>query len=202
MRLRVGPPPNSLSDSDMKSGEWTQLHGIPLCALQLLSLVSGCMIALPVLIFWLTIRRDLAPDLTATWEVPVVVLAVLGIGLLLQIACHPDRGLTKESMLGIWPQRLTPYTYFSGYISKGRYLLCLLLPTTLLITLPVAIALLSGNLSGWLAFISLVGALTHGINLFRAASFALRVPSGALIAGRGFAIYWRHGDRSVHHVAR
>lgn len=194
MRFRVGPPLNSLSDSELRTGKWTQLRVLPAWSLQLLSPLAGCLVTFFVLILWAMLRTNLSIDANATWQVPAIVVAVIGTGLLLQLASYPDRGLTKDSVLGIWLQRLTPYTYFSGHVSKKCHLASLLVPVTALVAFPFVVALLTRHASGWLAFSSCVGAFAYGINLFRAASFALRVPAGALIDGRGLDIYWRPRD--------
>lgn len=191
MRFRLGPPENSLSDEDFHSGEWHQLRELPFWLFQLVALLAGALVSFAILILWLRFKPGLAPDPDTSWEVPVVVFAVLCAGTALQIAAHPGSGFTAKSVLGIWPRRFLPYTYFDGHISKGRYVFSLLLPAVALVGAPFLLASFRDGSSGWLAFISCIGALSFGAGPFLALSAAIQMPARARVAGRGMQVFWR-----------
>jgi hypothetical protein len=194
MQFRFGPPPNSLSDSDLISGKWKALRELPFWLFQLCALLAGALGSVAVLIFWIQFGPAFTPDFGATWQIIVAMLAVLCTGMALQVAAHPGYGFTRKSTMGIWPSRFTPYTYFNGIVSKRRYIFSLLLPVTVSVVLPFFAAMLSSRFSGWLTFISCCGAFSFGIGPFLALSAAVQLPANARVAGRGLKIFWRHYD--------
>ncbi|MTW14559.1 hypothetical protein GM658_28490 [Pseudoduganella eburnea] len=159
MLFRLGPPLNSLSDSDLILGGWKPLRQLPFWLFQLCGILTGVIAAIATLILWKQFRPAYSPEFAAPWQiVGTVMIAVLFAGLILQVAAHPGYGLTDKTTLGIWVTRLTPYTYFDGVFSKRRYIFALLMPVTVLVVFPFLSAALSGWNSGWFIFISCSGA--------------------------------------------
>lgn len=195
MQFRLGPPLNSLGDSDLISGGWKPLRQLPFWLFQLCGMLAGVITAIAALILWKQLRPAYSPEFAAPGQiVGIAMLAVLFAGLILQVAAHPGFGLTDKTTLGIWVSRLTPYTFFDGVVSKRRYIFSLLMPVTVLVVLPFFSAALGSWDSGWFIFISCFGAFFFGSGIILALSAALQLPTGARVAGRGLQIFWQHHD--------
>jgi len=191
MKFRLGPIPNSLSDTELASGAWTPLWQPPFWAFQLIALLAGALGASVVLCVWVVFGPSFPPELSGDWYLGAICAAVLVGGMALQLIAHPGYGLTAQSALGLWPSRLTLYTYFDGAVSKARLLLSLLLPAAVLVVLPLGASLLHTRFSGWLAFFAGVGAFAFGLWPMMAVYAAIQVPAQAQVAARGLQLFWR-----------
>jgi hypothetical protein len=190
MLFRLGPPPNSLSDAELASGEWQRLARPPLWALNLLSIPIGAVMAFLVLVGWALFTPRFKVSFEPGYQVAVVFLLVVVAGMLLQISTYPGMGLTNHSVFGVWPSRLTPYTVHLSKVSRRHLITSLLLPFVVLALLPLLIASVIRVSSGWLVFASCLSAATFGINVVLAVP-AFRLPKGSVVAGRGFKLYWQ-----------
>jgi Putative zincin peptidase len=191
MLFRLGPPPNSLSDAELASGEWQRLPYPPLWALRVMSFPLGIVTALPVFFLWvlLTPRFDVSSSGPGYRFIVAYVLIELA-GAFLQMSAHPRRGLSTQTFLGFWPSRLLLYCACLSKATKRNAIAASLLPFLVLAVLPLLIAAVLHISSGWLIFCSCLAAASFGANVVLALPMWW-LPSGCVIAGRGFQPYWR-----------
>ena len=190
MLFRLGPPPNSLSDAELASGEWRRLPRPPLWAIHLLSLPIGAVLALIVFVGWARFAPRFNISFEPGYQVAAAFLVVVTAGVLLQIVTHPGMGFTENSVLGLWPSRLTPYTAHLSKATKYRQVAASVLPFLVLALLPLALASVTRISSGWLVFGSCLSAAIFGVNVILVVP-VLRLPRGSVLAGRGFEAYWK-----------
>ena len=195
MLFRLGPPPDSLTDSEFATGEWRRVPRPPLWAVHVLSLPAGALMALLVLVAWILLTPPFDLVFESSDKVTVAIASVILLGLVLQISTYPRMGLSKQSVFGLWPSRLTLYTAHTSQLTKRQSIATLLLPFMVLSILPLLFVIVFRTSSGWLIFGSCLAAGVHGINVFLALP-VLRLPSKCVIAGRGFEPYWRHSTQS------
>ena len=191
MQPYLGPPPNSLSDAELHSGEWHRLKHPPLWAMHLLSLPVGALLAFVVLVAWIRLTPRFELSFAPTYQIAAAFLVVMLAGLWLQVLPHPGMGMKSSSILGFWPSRLTPYTAYSAKLPKRRVIASLLLPLVVLAILPPLAASSMRFSSGWLVFGSCLAAATFGMHGVLAILLAYEVPQGGMVAGRGFQAYWQ-----------
>jgi hypothetical protein len=190
MRLVLGPPPNTISESEVVEGKWRRLAQPPLWALHLISLPLGIAVGLVMLSAWVAFTpRFTVGDGPLSPVVPITLLVLLA-GPLFQLTAHPHLGFSAKSLLGLWPSRVTIYTSYSGKLAKSRYVLQLVLPFLLLSVVPLVAVVIIQVQSGWLVFVSCSAALVYGTNGVLALAAAIQLPAGSVVAGRGFATYW------------
>lgn len=190
LQFRLGPPPDSLSDEELASGEWRRVPYLPLWALQLLALPVGLLMAALVLMLWMLLTPRVDLRFAPGEQIALAFFVILLAGMLLEILLYPGMGLTNQSIFGFWPSRLTPYTVHTAKITKRRQVATLLMPFVVLAVLPLALATYLRYSSGWLVFYSCAAASMFGLNIFLALPY-WRLPSKSLIACRGFNPYWR-----------
>jgi uncharacterized RDD family membrane protein YckC len=191
MLFRLGPPPNSLSDAELASGEWQRLPYPPLWALRVMSFPLGVFTALPVFFMWvlLTPRFDVSSS-GPGYQLVVAYVSMELFGTFLQVSAYPGRGLTNQTLLGFWPSRLLLYCAHLSKATKRHAIAVSLLPFLVLGVLPPLIAAVLHISSGWLIFCSCLAAVLFGGNVVLALPMWW-LPSGCVIAGRGFQPYWR-----------
>jgi hypothetical protein len=190
MLFRFGPPPNSLSDTELASGEWRRLALPPLWVRQVLSVPVGALMALILFVAWVRFTPRFEISVGAVHQVIGAVLFVFVAGMLLQISTYPGMGLTNNTVLGVWPSRLIPYTAHLSEVTKSRAIVSLLLPFAVLALLPVVVVVVTRISSGWLVFGSCMSAGIFGMNAVLAMP-VLRLPKRSVVAGRGFQAYWK-----------
>ena len=146
--------------------------------------------ALLVFVAWARFTPRVEISFAPGYQVAGAVLFVVAAGMLLQISTYPGMGLTKNSVLGVWPSRLTPYTAHLSKVTKGHIVASLLLPLVVLALSPLVVASVTRISSGWLVFGSCASAAIFSINIVLAVP-ALRLPKRSVVAGRGFQAYWK-----------
>jgi len=190
MLFRLGPPPDSLSDSEFATGEWRRVPRPPLWVVHVLSLPIGALMALLVLVAWVFLTPRFEVAFEPGYKVALVFSSVVLLGMILQISTYPGMGLSNQSVLGLWPSRLTPYTAHSSKLTKRQFVATSMLPFMVLSILPLLLAAALRTSSGWLIFGSCLAAGIYGTNVVLALP-ALRLPAHCVIAGRGFQPFWR-----------
>ena len=190
MKFLLGPPPDSLSVDELASGEWRRLDVLPLWALQLTAIPVGIVVATALFACWVITTPDFEIAFAGSELTVPVILATLLMGTLLQFGAHSPAGFYRHSTLGFWPSRFALYTY-SGKLSKTRYLLVRGLPFVVMALGPLLFVVISGRQSGWLVFVSLLTALTFGMNAVLALIELWRMPANAQVGGIGLQAYWR-----------
>ncbi|WP_460546716.1 hypothetical protein [Comamonas piscis] len=179
-----------MSDEELHSGEWHRIAYLPLWALHMLSLFLGLLLTFVVFVAWIALAPGFEISSAPGYEVGAALISVPLAGVLLPVLLHPRMGMSNSTIFGIWPSKFTPYTACTAKLSKRRAIASLLLPIALLVILPLLFAASMNISSGWLVFISCYAALLFGHYAMLALVWAYKIPSRAVIAGRGFEIYW------------
>lgn len=190
MKLLLGPPPNSLSDLQLISGNWKGVAHMPMWALQMVTPIVGGAFAFALFVAWAILSPKFAIEFAPSHQVIGAAIAVLLSGLVIQLGAHPSLGLSANSVVGFWPSRLTFYTAYINGMSKRRCLLQLVLPFLVMSVTPLAVAAPLGITSGWLVFASCGAAFIFGVNVLVALWIAFLVPSGSIMRSQGFQSYW------------
>lgn len=190
MIFHIGPPPNSLNDAELASGEWLRVPRLSVWALHLVALPVGVAMAALFFIAWAVI----APRYNVEFQpLPHVIGAfslVVIAGAFVQAFAYPGYGFTKETIIGLWPSRFTPYTAHSTTVNRCHVISASVLPFLTLAVFPLLFASVFRISSGWLVFVSCSAAATFGTNVLHALPI-YRLPSTGVFAGRGFQVYWR-----------
>lgn len=190
MRFHLGPPPSSLSDEELQSGDWQRVAYLPLWALHLLSLLVGSLLSFVVFVAWAALAPGFEISPAPGYQVGAALILITLAGVWLPVLLHPRMGMSNSTIFGIWPAKLTPYTGCTVKLTKRRVIASLLLPVGLLVILPLLLAASTNISSGWLVFSSCYAALLFGPYAMLALVLAYKIPSRAVMAGRGFEIYW------------
>ena len=198
MRFRLGPVPDDLEFRPADGGwirlkeprfGWLLLMVIPLSAL----LVAGLSSA------WAVVLRMQGAPSAAEGAVTPVVAAFLALGCGAIIVAHesvhllglPQLGLTDDTVLGFWPQTLTPYVSYEGEISRARQLLVGLAPFLVLSIAPLLAGLVVGPTPFWIVVVSLLNGLGASADLVGVVLVAWQVPARGRVRNKGLATWWR-----------
>ena len=190
MKLLLGPPPNSLSDTQLTSGNWKPVTRLPMWAFQVMAPIAGGAIAFALFAAWAILTPRFTISFAPSHQVIGAGFAVLLSGLAIQLAVHPSMGVSANSVVGFWPSRVTFYTAYLNGMSKRRCLLHMVSPLLVMCVVPLTVAAALRFTSGWLIFVSCLAAFIFGVNVLVAVRTMCQVPSGATMRGRGFQSYW------------
>ena len=142
--------------------------------------------------------------LSAVVLLPAAIIAVGIYALfheLIHIAAHPRFGSSERSILGVWPAKLVPFAYYSGELSRARYLTVVIMPLLVLSFIPLLVCGITGRSSGVPAFISILNVLGSSGDILVLGLLLFQVPGSAVIRGQGgrsSGTFWRFADRCVN----
>jgi hypothetical protein len=81
-----------------------------------------------------------AMDLTMfVLSVISIFLGVLIVHELIHLIAHPKFGLSKDSVLGVWPKAGVCYAFYGGELSRNRFILIIALPLFVLTIAPLVV---------------------------------------------------------------
>jgi hypothetical protein len=190
MRFHIGAVPKPES-SEPQPGIWNPIRFDfePMIA-QLFAIPLGGIFF--VIVGWLWIH------FTPVMKNAVVNLAVLIVSMfvlfpiheLVHAVMHPDFGLSRKTVLGVWPLRLLFYAHYDGPRTRERLLASLVMPFLVITVLPLLIALVTGHASILVAFVSSLNALGAGIDIFGIILLFWQVPPRANVFNQGWRTYW------------
>jgi hypothetical protein len=110
---------------------------------------------------------------------------------LLHLLAHPKAGLSRDSVVGVWPRAFVFYAFYDNEISRNRFLVTIALPFMVLSLGPVLLFWLTGKVFLWLVFVALVNGIGSCFDLLVIAMVLTQVPSNALIRNKGWLTYWK-----------
>ena len=189
MRLAFSPPP--LPSEFSSATDWTRLRELPIWAMRLLVLPTSVMCVFITLVAWAKFAPWPDSELPPLHEVVLVYFAVMVAHIALQILAHPSFGLTRRTVLGLWPSRVVIYLDYDGNLSRNRFIFILVIPTLVLTIVPFLIAYSLQIRSGWMLFIACVNVMLSSGNILLAALVIFQVPTLGTIRNRVFETYWR-----------
>ena len=139
-----------------------------------------------------------AVDTSAQWGVVVLVLLLfIPMHELLHAMCHPQLGLSPQTVMVIWPRKLRFGVYYDGCMTRRRWLMMRLAPLMVLVVIPAALLTLSHfvpvsfALATFLHVMMLVNGIGSGGDVIAVIWVLLQVPSKAQICFCDGKAYWR-----------
>jgi hypothetical protein len=194
MRFHFGPVPQPES-AEPPPSVWIPLrHDFGPGVMQLFALPIGGLAL--VLVGWLWIHAT--PVMKHLGGYPgalifmliAAMLVLILIHELLHAAVHPERGMSRKTVLGVWPSRLVFYAHYDGPRSRERLVLAVAMPFLVMTLLPLAIGIASGHATITLAFLSSLNALAAGGDLFAIGLLLWQIPRHANVFNQGWRTYW------------
>lgn len=139
----------------------------------------------------------------APWgAVALALLLLVPLHELIHAMWHPRLGLSKQTVMIIWPTKLRFGVYYEGCMTRGRWLMMRAAPLVCLSVFPVGLLTLfyyipaSYALNVFLQMLMLVNGIGSGGDLLAVIWVLLQVPAGARICFRSGRAYWRPGPSS------
>lgn len=105
--------------------------------------------------------------------------------------CYPGSLLSKDTVIGYWPDMSVFYAYNNCVLKRNRYLLVYIAPFVVLSIIPTIIMLFLDFKSDLLLLIVLFNALSSYIDVFSCVSILLQVPKEGLIVNSEEKTYWK-----------
>lgn len=206
MRFVVGPPPDSPDFAPEQEG-WNRVRQPTPWTVVVLGSLIGLPLAAILAIAWSAMAQNVASITfnagTSEWSsrfaLPLIFLIapLVFFGLLLLVhelvhllAC-PGCGLTRQSILGIWPRKLMPYADHQGPVACWRFVIIALAPFVVLSLGPLVISLLIGATSLFWVLLSTFNAATCGGDAVLCWTVVSQVPLRAVVRNKGWDAWWR-----------
>lgn len=198
MRFRLGPLPDDPTFRPEQGG-WLKLGEPSFRLLMLLALPASVLIGGGVLLAWVPLVRVHGIDgpmrlVLTPWSLlgPLAALVALVVAHELAHAIVlPRGGFTPATILGFWPQTVTPYVFYQGELSRNRHLLVTLMPLLLLSAVPLLVGLLFGWIPLWGVLLSVVNAGVSAGDVIGAVLLLAQTPRSAVVRNQGLATWWR-----------
>jgi hypothetical protein len=136
-------------------------------------------------------------DVTAGRVAFVFLLTVLGFCAvllaheLIHLLAHPKAGLSRDSIVGVWPRAFVFYAFYDNEMSRNRFLVMIALPFMVLSLGPVLLFWMSRKVLLWLVFVALINGIGSCFDLLVIAMVLAQVPSNAVIRNKGWLTYWK-----------
>jgi hypothetical protein len=139
-----------------------------------------------------------AVDTSTRWGVVVLALLLyIPMHELLHAIWHPQLGLSRKTVMVIWPRRLRFGVYYDGCMTRGRWLMMRLAPLMALVVVPAALLTLAHfvpvpfGLETFLQVMMLVNGIGSGGDVIAVVWVLRQVPPRAQICFYGGKAYWR-----------
>lgn len=104
---------------------------------------------------------------------------------------HPDRGLSKRTILGFWPRKWIFYAHFEGSRTRASFLLCLIAPFLVLSVAPLMFLIWLGSDLWVVPVFIIVNGLSSAGDVVAFFGILAVVPPNACVRNRGWYTYWR-----------
>jgi hypothetical protein len=109
----------------------------------------------------------------------VALIGLVVVHELLHPVSLPGCGLTSATIAGVWPQKLTPYVFYEGELSRNRHILVDLMPFLLLSVVPLFAGLLFAWMPPWLVLLSAINTFASSGDFIASALLVWQTPSSA-----------------------
>jgi hypothetical protein len=161
----------------------------------LLALPIGVVAAVTVGALWFLVTplRDIMP---AT-SLPAFLLMFAGFGVAHELShalVHPMAGLSRHSILGFWPSRVSFYANYDGEMSRNRLVAILLMPLLTISIVPLLVSAVIQVSWGWVAFFSALNFLAGCGDMLLAGLVLFQIPATAIVRFKSWRIFWRARD--------
>lgn len=192
MRFHLGgiPAPRDFVPDD----SWKQLREPGPWLMQLLALPIGIGLALLVGALWIW-ATPLPVEFFKSRAFPslglVSLAGLVAVHELIHAMAHPQGGKSDRTVLGFWPSRLLFYAHYDGELTRNRFLAILAMPTLVISLLPLAVALVTRQSHGLVAWLSSMNILFACGDLFGVLLLVFQVPPHAVCHNSGWRTFWR-----------
>ena len=187
MRFHVGPPsPNA--GFEPEAGGWTKLKEpgpwvMQLCAIPIAVVLGGT----------LAFAGSWAGPIrwTGGWPLIVVIVLLEPVHETIHALTHPGNGRKRDTIVGLWPQRLLFYAHYDAALSRNRFLAILIMPLLAMSVLPLLITAVMGISLDWIVAVVVVNGLAAAGDVFGCLLVLFQVPANATVRNKGYYTWWQ-----------
>lgn len=202
MRLHIGAFPLDPQFQPERDG-WNSFNEPGPVAIQLLAIP----IALVVANFLLACFNAAVPPAmnreimitftTQLWLPFLAMVLLLPLHEMIHALCYPRLGMTDQTLIGIWPQKVLMYALHLGPMTRARYLVTMSFPFLVLSFVPIAIVIVFNDLPinptvvTFLFIMSILNGIASSADILGIGLVLARLPGRAIIRTRGWKSYWK-----------
>lgn len=198
MRFRLGSVPDDV-EFDPGVGGWARLKEPGFGWLMLMVLPVSVLLVATLGSAWAVVLRMHGAPSAVEGGMTLAIDGLLLLGCAAIVLGHevihllalPHLGLTKDTVLGFWPQMLTPYVSYEGETSRARQIAVGLAPFLALSVAPLLVGAVSGWAPLWVVAVSLLNGLGASADLVGVAFVVWQVPRHGRVRSKGLATWWR-----------
>ena len=196
MRLHLGPIPEDATFHP-EQGPWRRLREPSFGVLMLIASLVGVLVVFAMVRAWGALAR-----LHETTEIALVTLSpvtlLLSLGALgALIAVHeilhalalPGLGRTPATIVGFWPEKITPYVTYEGELSRHRFIGVGLTPFVALSAMPLLMGVIVW-MPAWVIILSTINGFASSADLINAVLLLVQTPRSAIVRNKGLETWW------------
>lgn len=188
MKFILGQMPKDKSFSPGEDG-WTFLKEPRPSILFLIAVLLAVFFGLGTALLWVALTPIKLSQLNLVYSllaVPCIIpLHELGHALVLPVKKGGHR-----TFFGFWPARLTFYIYYTGPLSRTKYMTISIFPYVLLSILPILICALLQTTFCVIAYVSIGNSLLCGLDFATFLIILWRVPAKSVLRQQGYDTWW------------
>ncbi|HTI98570.1 MAG TPA: DUF3267 domain-containing protein [Dongiaceae bacterium] len=190
MRFRIGAIPESPDFTPDAS--WHPLREPSPRQVQLLALPIGLLAAGGFILLWWALTPPPGIDLPrSVLKFGLTFGGIIVVHELIHALVHPRAGVSRHSILGVWPARLIFYAHYDGELTRNRFAAILLMPLLCLSAAPLVVGAVAHLSLPWLAFVSAFNAFLACGDILGASLVLYQIPAQAIVRNQGWKTYWR-----------
>jgi hypothetical protein len=203
MRFRLGAIPGNPEFKPEETG-WTPLKEPGPYLMQIMAMPVAVVVGGLAAGLWLSLRPGSfsryyigspgADPRAAMWlpvVIAVVCVAIIPVHELLHAVVHPRWGLSRSSVIGLWPSRGLFYAHYEAELRRDRFVLILLAPLLGISVLPFLGCVFCRIDSEWLAMASILNALLSCGDVLGVLIVVFQVPRKATVCNQGWRTWWK-----------
>lgn len=201
MQIHIGDVPD-IGNFQPEAEGLHSIRGPRVSVSYLLAGLTGFLL-LPVPIFGLGlilsyfgVPASLSPEpLPIPWAaIFMALLLCIPLHELSHLVCHPSFGISKQSILVIWPARLRFGVYYEGCMSRAHWLLMRIAPFVFLSFILISFSVVFQSnraLNTFFWVLAIANGVGSGGDVVAILLVLFQVPSSALLCFRGGRAYWQ-----------
>lgn len=189
MRLHFGAVP--LSHDFVPDESWKPLHEPGPILMQCFALPLGIAACAAVVTLWIYLTPVTKTPVASLPLLLGTMLAIFPVHEVIHAFVHPQMGLSRNSILGLWLSRQLFYAHYMGDLSRNRFIAILVMPLFLISVVPLVVSTIIGHASVTVAFLSSFNMLASGGDIFAICTLLLQVPNAATVRNNGWKTYWK-----------
>jgi hypothetical protein len=160
---------------------------------QCLGLPIGLAVCATVVVLWIYLTPVTKSPVVYPVLLLVLVLATCPVHELLHMLAHPQLGMSRKSIIGVWPSRLILYTHYDGELSRNRMIAVLAMPLLVITVVPLTVCAFIGHAPVTVAYVSALNALGTGIDILEIGLLLFQLPYSARLRISGSKVHWKPG---------